>query len=33
MDPLFSDDDAKALMKAVAVVAVFAVVLGIVLHF
>jgi len=33
MDPLFTDDDARVLMKAVAVVAVFAVVLGIVLHF
>jgi len=33
MDPLFTDDDARALMKAVSVVAVFAAVLGIVLHF
>jgi len=33
MDPLFTDDDAKALMKAVAVLAIFAVVLGVVLHF
>jgi hypothetical protein len=33
MDPLFTDDDAKVLMKALAVVGVFALVLGIVLHF
>jgi len=33
MDPLFTDDDARVLMKAVAIVAVFAVVIGVVLHF
>jgi hypothetical protein len=33
MDPLFSDDDARVLMKAVVVVAIFALVLLIVLNF
>jgi hypothetical protein len=31
MDPLFSDQDAKTLMKAVAVVGLFAVALGLIL--